>query len=67
MTGEIDGVQFKFWGEIKGNEIKFDWVTSRGITGVGKWLFTPGSSKVVGTWVSSGRHYYGKWNLKNIA
>ena len=66
ITGKISNPEVTIWGDIEGNEIKFDYAKGSGGTGVGKWRFTPGSSQIVGSWVSSGRHNYGKWNLTKI-
>ena len=66
ITGSFGNKGGRIWGDIEGNTIKFDYSYPTGGSGVGKWLFTTGSSEVTGAWDSSTRSRSGKWNLTKI-
>jgi len=54
----------KFWGEIRGSTIKFDWSTPGGASGVGEWKVNDDGSELYGTWINGGRHYDGTLKLR---
>lgn len=56
----------KIWGHIEGDTVKFDWISSGGDNGLGEWIVDTKNSELRGTWVSSSRNRFGKWNLKKI-
>ena len=55
----------KIWGVLKDNTIEFDWVSSRGDSGKGKWIVDPESNVIVGTWYSLWIGN-GEWNLMRV-
>ena len=66
ITGTY-GDSGKIFGTIKGRNISFEWwgIPREG-NGVGQWVVNSDGSELTGTWVSSGRHYSGTWNLTRI-
>lgn len=64
ITGSI-GSRGKIWGDIEGDTIKFDFLTSGGDTIRGEWTVKPGGNELVGNWFESWRGS-GKWNLTKI-
>lgn len=61
ITGTFGNSGGKIWGDVEDNTIKFDWFAKFSDMGKGKWIFTPGSSEVIGTWGLGNT-----WNLKKI-
>jgi hypothetical protein len=55
----------KIWGDLKDNTIKFDWLSSDGNSGKGKWIIDLESNVIVGTWHSLWKGE-GKWNLTRV-
>jgi hypothetical protein len=66
ISGSYGNRGGKFWGDIEGNTISYDWTSPAGSTGTGKLSFTIGSSEVTGTWPSRGTSGGGKSNLIKI-
>lgn len=72
ITGTFDDGRNggKIYGDIEGDTIRFEWHTSNGGLGKGKWTVKPGSNEIVGNFhkdANAGRpDDSGKWNLSKI-
>jgi len=66
VSGTFGTTGGHFWGEIEDGSIKFEYRTSGGGSGSGKWTVEPNSGELFGKWDSTTWQGSGKWNLKRI-
>lgn len=66
VSGTFGTAGGHFWGEIEEGSIKFQYRSSHGGSGSGKWTVEPDSGEIIGKWSSTTWLGSGKWNLTRV-